>query len=183
MFFIQVYRHVNHRGARQQLELLRHELEDRMRMAGGSPHLIEAQQAQVHQGDHVRGMRQRRHAADGKPGFGFHKPGVGPANALAVMAHQGFDFSLVDPPVARGDHQHGGVIRLAAKDDALGNLPQLDTQRIGRLLGCAGSVVEHDRQMRVASRLQHRSHALHAFGQWLKFGSTHKLNSLANTYS
>ncbi|MNT75965.1 hypothetical protein D3C72_2149140 [compost metagenome] len=110
-------------------------------------------------------MRQRRHAADGKTGLALDEIGVGTAELAALGADDGLYLLFVHAQVARGDDQHGGVVALAAEDDALGDLAQRHAQRVGGLLGGARGVVEHDRGVGVAQRGQRFGDAQHAGGQ------------------
>jgi hypothetical protein len=156
VFRVQVHRHVDHGRAGQQLQLLRHQLEHRMRMAGRGPDFFKAHQAQVHQHHDIGGMRQRRHAADRETGLGLHELGIGPAHALAVGQTRASTLrssTRLSPDV---------TTRMAASSDLrrkmmlLAICPRRTPKRIGRLLRGAGRVVEHDGHMRVAAFLQHR---------------------------
>jgi hypothetical protein len=75
----------------------------------------------------------------------------------ALHADQCLHLALVDPAVARGDHQHRRVVALAPEDDALGDLAQRHTQGIGGLLRGAGCIVEQHRRVRMGARLQPRA--------------------------
>ena len=119
-------------------------------------------------------MRQRRHAADGKPGARLDERRIRAAQPPAVRANQRLDLFFIDTPVARGDDQHRHIVRLAAKNDALGNLAARYTQGVSRLLRGAGGVVEHDGRMRMALGLQHIGYTLHAFGQHFQFSTAHQ---------
>ncbi len=83
--------------------------------------------------------RHGRDAADGEAGARLHEVGIGAAG----LADQRIDLLLVHALVARGDDQHRHFVALAAEDDALGDLPHGDAERIGRLLRGAAGVVEH----------------------------------------
>ena len=136
-----------------------------MGVAGGRPQALKAQQLGVDQGHTRRGVRHRRDPANRKAGGGLHKIGVGAAQLLALATDQRLDLFFVHPTVARGHHQHRRAIGLAPKNNALGDLAQRHTQRVGRLLGGAGRVVQHQRRVWVAPLGQPGAHALHTFGQ------------------
>src|SRR5690606_20871000 len=61
----------------------------------------------------------------------------------------------------------------AAEDDALGDLADLDAQRVRRLLRGARGVVQHPRRVGMARIAQRARHALHAFGEGCQFSSAH----------
>ena len=74
-------------------------------------------------------------------------------------------IALINPLVARGHNHHRHIVCLAAKDNALGDLSELDTQCICSLLSGARRAVQHDRQMGVTALLQKCSDALHSVRQ------------------
>ena len=73
-------------------------------------------------------MRQRCHAADAEAGASFDELGVGPSKSTDPRGH----LLLVDTAVARGDDQHRGIVVAAPKNNALGDLANLDNVMIYR---------------------------------------------------
>ncbi len=141
------------------MQLRRRETEYAIGMPRGGPDLFEAEQLAIDERDGRHGVRDRSHAADGKAGARLHELGVGPPR----RAHECSDLVLVHPPVARSNHEHCNIVGPAPEDHALGDLPDLDAQRIGRLLRSAGRHLQEHRCMRMPSggqRLRHEEKAL-----------------------
>lgn len=113
---------------------MRRELEHRLRVPSDGPHFAKAEKTFIDQCDNGRDVRYWRYTLKGKAGFGFHKLCISTANMPAVGAHQRFDFPVVKPPIAGCDNQHDGIIGLAAKDSASGNLTGINSKGLCYLL-------------------------------------------------
>ena len=89
--------HVGH-GAPVSARVPRAQPEHAVGVPGRGPDLVEAEQLAIDQRHRRRGMRQRRHAADGEAGARLDEVGIG----AAERAGQRGDLLLVDALVARG---------------------------------------------------------------------------------